>query len=81
MIFTSTRFRRCPSRLTGQPFRLALKDLLPGAKDFGELGEAVEPAVGHRDHHGFAWRPITCRGNGIHTILPNEKRAAADLLH
>ena len=47
---TSTRFRRRPSRLPGQPFRLALKDPLPGAKDFGELGEAVEAAIRHRNH-------------------------------
>jgi hypothetical protein len=40
MILTSTRFRRQPSRLTGQPFLLASKDLLPGAK--------VEPPVGER---------------------------------
>jgi hypothetical protein len=51
MILTSTRFRRRPSRLPGQPFRLALKDPLSWAE--------VEPAIGHRDHHGFAWRPIT----------------------
>jgi hypothetical protein len=44
MILTNTRFRRRPSRLTGQPFRLALKDLIPGAE--------IEPAVGHR-HHDF----------------------------
>jgi hypothetical protein len=50
MILTSTRFRRRPSRLTGQPVRLASKDQLPRAKDFGELSEAVKTAVGHRDH-------------------------------
>jgi hypothetical protein len=48
MILTNTRFRRRPSRLPGQPFRLASKDPLPGAKDFGELGEAVEMAIDHR---------------------------------
>jgi hypothetical protein len=36
MILTNTRFRRRPSRLPGQPFRLALKDPLPGTKDFSE---------------------------------------------
>jgi hypothetical protein len=36
MILTNTRFLRRPSRLAGQPFRLALKDPLPRAKDFGE---------------------------------------------
>jgi hypothetical protein len=43
MILTNTRFRRRPSRLTGQPFRLASKDPLPGAK--------VEAAIRHRHHH------------------------------
>jgi hypothetical protein len=51
MILTSTRFRRRPSRLAGQPFRLASEDSLPRAEDFGELSEAVEPAAGHRHHH------------------------------
>jgi hypothetical protein len=51
MILTNTRFRRRPSRLPGQPFRLASKDPLPGAR--------VETAIGHGHHHGFAWRPIT----------------------
>ena len=51
MILTNTRLRRRPSRLTGQPFRLASKDPLPGTK--------VQPAVGNRHHHGFAWRPMT----------------------
>jgi len=51
MILTNTRFRRRPSRLTGQPFRLASKHPLPGAKDFGELSRAVQAAVGHCDHH------------------------------
>ena len=58
MILTNTRFRRRPSRLTCQPFRLALEDPLPGAKDFGEFSRVVEAAVGHRYHHGFAWRPM-----------------------
>jgi hypothetical protein len=40
IILTSTRFRRRPSRLAGQPFRLASKDLLPRAQ--------VEPPVGDR---------------------------------
>jgi hypothetical protein len=35
-LLTNTRFRRRPSRLPGQPFRLASEDPLPGAKDFGE---------------------------------------------
>jgi hypothetical protein len=43
MILTSTRFRRRPSRLTGQPELPALKDPLPVAK--------IQTAVGHRDHH------------------------------
>jgi hypothetical protein len=43
MILTNTRFRRRPSRLPGQPFRLALKDLLPRAK--------IKPAIRHRHHH------------------------------
>ena len=30
--------------------KLAVKDPLPCAEDFGEFGEAVEPAVGHRHH-------------------------------
>ena len=47
---TNTRFRRRPSRLPGQPFRLALKDPLPGAKDLGELGEGVQLAIGYCDH-------------------------------
>jgi hypothetical protein len=42
MISTSTRFRRRPSRLPGQPFRLALKDPLPGAK--------VQSTLCDRDH-------------------------------
>ena len=48
-ILTDTRFRR-PPRLPRQPFRLALKDPDPGA--------IVQASVGHRDHHGCAWRPI-----------------------
>jgi hypothetical protein len=44
MILTSTRFRR-PSRLACQPFRLALKDPLPGAKGSGEQRETFEPAM------------------------------------
>jgi hypothetical protein len=51
MILTSTRFRRRPSRLTGQPLRLALEDPLPGTKNFGELSRAVEAAFGHRDYY------------------------------
>jgi hypothetical protein len=43
MILTNARFRRRPSRLTGQPFSLASKDPLPGAK--------VEAAVGDSNHH------------------------------
>ena len=43
MILTKTRFRRRPSRLPGQAFRLALKDPLPGAK--------IEAAIGDGDHH------------------------------
>ena len=50
IILTNTRFRRRPSRLPGQPFRLALKDPLPRAKDFGELNEAVEAAIGDSNH-------------------------------
>ena len=41
--FSLPRFRRRPSRLTGQPFRLASEDRLPSAK--------VESAVDHRDHN------------------------------
>jgi hypothetical protein len=51
VILTNFRFRRCPSRLTGQPFRLASEDPLPRAK--------VESAIGHRDHRS-ASRTITC---------------------
>jgi hypothetical protein len=51
VILTNFRFRRCPSRLTGQPFRLASEDPLPGAQ--------VQPAVGHHDHRS-ASRTITC---------------------
>mgnify|MGYP001828310341 CR=1 FL=1 len=43
MILTSTRFRRRPSRLTCQPFRLASKDPLPRAKDFGEGFDRAQP--------------------------------------
>ena len=43
MILTNTRFHRRLSRLPGQPFRLALKDPLPGTK--------VETAASHRHHH------------------------------
>lgn len=43
MILTNNRFRRRPSRLPGQSFRLALKDPLPGVK--------VQAAVDHRDHN------------------------------
>ena len=49
-LLTNTRFRRRPSRLTGQPFRLASKDPLPGAK--------IEPAAGDGDDR-CASRPIT----------------------
>ena len=44
MIWTNTRSQRGrrPSRLPGQPSRLALKDPLSGSK--------VEAAIGHRDH-------------------------------
>jgi hypothetical protein len=35
-MLTSIRFHRRPSRFPGQPFRLASKDPLPGAKDFGK---------------------------------------------
>ena len=48
MILTNTRFRRRPSRLPGQLFRLALKDPLPGAKGSGEQSETIQSAVGHR---------------------------------
>jgi hypothetical protein len=48
-LLTNARFRRRPSRLTGQPFRLASIDPLPSVK--------IETAVGEGDHHGFAWRP------------------------
>jgi hypothetical protein len=58
MILTNTRFRRRPSRLPGQPFRLALKDPLPRAKGSGEQSETIQPAIGDRNHHGFAWRPM-----------------------
>ena len=58
MIFTNTRFRRRPSRLQGQPFRLALEDPLPGAEDFGELGEAGQTAVCDGNHR-CASRPTT----------------------
>jgi hypothetical protein len=50
-LLTSTLFRRRPSRLTGQPFRLASKDPLPGAKGSGEQSETILPTVGHGDHH------------------------------
>jgi hypothetical protein len=53
IVLTNTRFRRRPSRLAGQPFRLALKDPLPGAEP--------EPAVRHR-HHRCASPPMTCNG-------------------
>jgi hypothetical protein len=43
MILTSTRFRRRPPRLPGQPFHLASKDPLPGAK--------IETALCHGDHN------------------------------
>jgi hypothetical protein len=32
------------------PMKFPRKDPFPGAKDFGELSEAVEPPVGHRNH-------------------------------
>ena len=41
--------------------RMASREPRPGAQDFGELGEAVEPALGHGSHHGFAWQPMTLR--------------------
>jgi hypothetical protein len=50
-LLTNTRFRRGPSRLTGQPFRLASEDPLPGAQ--------VQPAVGDGDDR-FASRPMIC---------------------
>ena len=31
--------------------KLPVENPLPGAKDFGELSEAVEPTVGHRHHY------------------------------
>ena len=43
MILTSTRFRRRPSRLPGQPFRPTPKDLLPGPE--------TQPAPGDRHQH------------------------------
>ena len=51
MILTNTRFHRRPSRLPGQPVRLALKDALPRAKGSGEQSETILPTVGHRDHN------------------------------
>jgi hypothetical protein len=45
MILTKARFRRRPSRLAGQPFRLAPKDRLPGAKGLDELSRVVQPTV------------------------------------
>ena len=50
-LLTSTRFRRRPSRLPGQPFRLTRETPLPRAKGSGEQSETIQPAVGHRDHH------------------------------
>jgi len=35
------------------PVEFTVEDTLPRAKDFGELGEAVQPAVGHR-HNNLA---------------------------
>ena len=58
IILTNTRFRRRPSRLAGQPFRLALEDPLPRAKGSGEQSETIQRAVRHRDHR-CASRPIT----------------------
>jgi hypothetical protein len=37
--------------LPASPVELPVKDPLPGAKDFGELSEAVETAVRHRNHY------------------------------
>jgi hypothetical protein len=59
---TSTRFRRRPSRPTGQPFRLASKDPLPGAK--------IEAAVGHSHYHGCAWRPMPLQVNLAGAVVP-----------
>jgi hypothetical protein len=42
IILTNTRLCRRPSRLPGQPFRLALKDPLPGAE--------IKAAIRHRNH-------------------------------
>ena len=39
----AARFRRRPSRLTGQPFRLALKNPLPRAQDLGERFGRAQP--------------------------------------
>ena len=89
MMLTSTRLRRRPSRLTGQPFRLALEDPLSGAK--------VETAVGHRHHHlapphaqhcelrsvsGVRRQPVLMSGTGVLTsaVVQPASAPAASLM-
>ena len=47
MTLTSTRFLRRPSRLPGQPFRLASKDLLPWAYAEPPIGDRHDDLAAH----------------------------------
>jgi hypothetical protein len=63
---TNTRFRRWPSRLPGQPFRLALEDPLPGVK--------IETAVGGGDDYLAAHHRQHCKLRSASELFPHFSR-------
>jgi hypothetical protein len=66
MILTNTRFRRLPSNSrvshSARPHKIRSqvpKALVSPRRELGRTqSETILPAVRHRDHHGFAWRPM-----------------------